>query len=81
MKNLFKTVSKMKRTPFLLMFWGVKFAFYVLLIAFFAYKYNQWTAGSYENGMLIIKLVQVAFSLFVQFILGGIILDCYMARK
>ena len=81
MKNLFKTVSKMKRTTFLLMFWGVKFAFYVLLIAFFAYKYNQWTAGSYENGMLIIKLVQVAFSLFVQFILGGIILDCYMARK
>ncbi len=81
MNNLLKTVLGMKKIPFLMMLWGVKFAFYVLLIAFFAYKYNQWTAGSYENGVLLIKLAQGAFSLFVQFILGGIILDCYMTGK
>ncbi len=81
MNNLLKTVLKMKRVPFLLVFWGVKFAFYVLLVALFAYKYNQWSYGSYENSVLIIKLAQAAFSLFVQFILGGIILDCYMAGK
>ncbi|MBQ9758009.1 MAG: hypothetical protein IJW15_06330 [Clostridia bacterium] len=81
MNNFFKTVSKIKKIPLMLMLWGVKSSFYVLLLAFFAYKYNQWFIGSYENGVLIIKLVQAAFSLFVQFILGGIILDCYMTKK
>lgn len=79
MNGLFENLDKMLPEAVKLMYYGTKLALGVLLIGFFAYKYNQWYVGSYENGVFCLELVRSAFSLFVQFIIGGIILDC--ARK
>lgn len=79
MHNLLKVMNKMSPEAAKLIFYGLKLATGVLVIGFAAYKYNQLYIGSYEAGIICIETVKAAFSLFVQFILGGIILDC--ARK
>lgn len=72
--------NKMSAPSSLLMTYGTKTALGVLLIGIFAYKYNQWFIGGYANEVFCINIIQAAFSLFVQFILGGIILDCAIAK-
>jgi len=79
--SFFETFSKMSETPKKMMTWGVRFSLFVLLVGIFAYKYNQWFVGEYESSIISLKIVQAAFSLFVQFILGGIILDCVTGKK
>ncbi len=73
--------DRMSVASMLLMSYGTKTALGVLLIGIFAYKYNQWFIGGYANEVFCITIIQAAFSLFVQFILGGIILDCAIAKK
>lgn len=76
MNGLFENLEKIMPEAEKMMYYGTKLALGVLLIGFFAYKYNQWHIGSYENTVFCIEIVRSAFSLFVQFIIGGIILDC-----
>ncbi len=79
MYEFLKIINRMSPEAAKLIFYGLKFATGVLIIGFIAYKYNQMYVESYETGVLCIEIVKAAFSLFVQFIIGGIALDC--ARK
>ena len=64
-----------------LMLYGTKLAFGVLIIGIAAFEYNDIFIGSIETETYGIRLVQAAFSLFVQFIIGGLVLDCVNADK
>lgn len=76
MHNFRKTLNKMSPRAAKLIFYGLKLATGVLVIGFAAYKYNQLYIGSYAGGVICLETVKAAFSLFVQFIIGGITLDC-----
>jgi hypothetical protein len=76
MQEFFKTVNKMSPQAAKLIFYGLKLATGVLIIGFAAYKYNQIYIRSYETEVMCLDIVKAAFSLFVQFIIGGITLDC-----
>jgi len=56
---------------------GVKLALCVLVVGIFAYKYNEWFIGGYQNSMFSLQMVQTAWNMFVIFILGGLALDCF----
>ncbi len=79
MNNFLDTFNKLSPYAAKLIYYGLKLATGVLIIGFTAYKYNQLYIGSYAGGVICLEIVKAAFSLFVQFIIGGIILDC--ARK
>lgn len=76
MHEFIKMVNKMSPEAAKLIFYGLKFATGVLVLGFVAYKYNQLYIESYEAGVMCIEIVKAAFSLFVQFIIGGIAVDC-----
>lgn len=76
MQEFFKTVNEMSPEAAKLILYGLKMATGVLVIGFAAYKYNQMHIESYEAGVMCFGIVKAAFSLFVQFIIGGIALDC-----
>lgn len=76
MHKFFETVHKMSPEAAKLIFYGLKLATGVLIIGFAAYKYNQICVRSYAAQMICLDIVKAAFSLFVQFIIGGIALDC-----
>lgn len=80
MYNFFKMVNKMSPEAAKLIFYGLKLATGVLVLGFAAYKYNQLYIGSYTGGVICLETVKAAFSLFVQFIIGGITLDCVQKR-
>ena len=80
MRRFFEILGKMTDESGKLMLYGIKLAFGVLIIGIIAYKYNQWFVGGYANEMFCIELIRAAFSLFVQFIIGGLILDCAVQR-
>ncbi len=76
MHEFLEAVNKMSPEATKLIFYGLKLATGVLVIGFAAYKYNQLYIESYETGIMCLDIVKAAFSLFVQFIIGGIALDC-----
>ncbi len=80
MNNFLKTMNKMSPEAAKLIFYGLKLATGVLIIGSAAYKYNQLYVGSYTSGVICLETVKAAFSLFVQFIVGGISLDCVRKR-
>lgn len=64
------------------MFYGTKLSLGVLLIGVMAYFYNEFFLdGRYLNTIFCITIIQAAFSLFVQFIIGGLIFDCVSIKK
>ncbi len=81
MKRFSEMLGKITDVSGRLMLYGIKLAFGVLMIGIIAYKYNQWFVGGYANEMFCIELIRAAFSLFVQFIIGGIILDCAVQNR
>ncbi len=81
MNSFFECVRKMSPAALRMVFYGTKSAFWVLLIGFLAYKYNQRMSGDFESSFLCIELIKAGFSLLVQFIIGGIILDCAVKKK
>ena len=81
MKLLFDIIDKMSDISARMMLYGVKFAFGVLVIGIIAYEYNQRCVGGYANSMMCIEIIRASFSLFVQFVIGGIILDCALKNR
>ena len=81
MNKFIAACNNMSKEAALLISYGTKLALGVLIIGICAYKYNEHFIGGYANGILCIKLIQAAFSLFVQFIIGGIMLDCAQKDK
>lgn len=73
--------KKMCTASAYLLNYGTKLALGVLIIGIFAYKWNQWYVGSYENEVFCISIVQSAFSMFFQFTAGALILDCVSRKK
>lgn len=64
------------------MLYGTKMSLGVLLIGIFAYLYNEaFLGGRYLNTVFSLTVIRSAFSLFVQFIIGGLIFDCVHAKK
>ena len=61
--------------------YGVMLALGVLILGIFVCKYNQIFIGGYINHEVGISVVQSGISFFVQFIIGGIILDCVNYNK
>ncbi len=59
-----------------MMLYGTMLALGVLILGIFVCKYNELFIGGYINNKIGIMIVQSALSLFVQFIIGGIIFDC-----
>lgn len=65
-----------------IMFYGTKLALGVLIIGILAHVYNNAVLGGrYPNTVFCLYVIQAAFSLFVQFIIGGLIFDCVNAKK
>ncbi len=81
MKRFFEVLNNASTDSLKLMFYGAGLSFGVLLIGFLAYLFNKVFMWNYQNGMLSIELIRSGFSLFVQFVLGGIILDCVLKNK
>ena len=81
MKRFSEMLGKITDASGKLMLYGIKLALGVLIIGIIAYKYNQQFIGGYANEMFCIELIRAAFSLFVQFIIGGIILDCAVRNR
>lgn len=77
--KIFKNISDVSLKT---MFYGTKLALGVLLIGITAYLYNEYFMGSrYLNTIFCLSIIQSAFSLFVQFIIGGLIFDCVNLKK
>lgn len=81
MNKFLNNVKELSPEAAKLMFFGTKLAFGVLLIGFLAYKYNQRFVGDYVTRMNCLELVRAGVSLLVQFITGGLILDCVVRKS
>ena len=80
--RLLSSLKNMSRTSVLLMFYGIRLALGVLVIGIIAHLYNEYFLCSrYTNTIFCITVIQAAFSLFVQFIIGGLIFDCISSAK
>lgn len=64
-----------------MMLYGTMLALGVLILGVFVCKYNELFIGGYTNHKIGIAVVQAGVSLFIQFIIGGIIFDCVSHGK
>jgi len=77
-----KIFDKMSDIALKLMFYGTKTSFGILIIGILAYRYNILVLGNrYTNTVFCLTIIQAAYSLFVQFIIGGLIFDCVYSKK
>ena len=76
MNRLKINCENMSNVSFKMMLYGTMLALGVLILGIFVCKYNEMFIGGYMNNKIGIMIVQSALSLFVQFIIGGIIYDC-----
>lgn len=80
MKEIYELLQRMSSAAAYMIYYGVKFAIGVLVLGIVVYFYNKRFLG---NGVLnseyALRIIQAAFSLFVQFIMGGLIFDCVKA--
>lgn len=81
-KKLIINFRKMSDVSLKMMYYGTQLSLGVLIIGIWAFGYNKYTfAGNYFNAEICIEIVRSAFSLFVQFIIGGLIFDCVSAKR
>lgn len=77
MKKAAANFEQMSPIAVKMMYYGVITALGVLIIGIFGYEYNEYMySGDYNNAQMCIGVVQAGFSLFVQFLIGGLIFDC-----
>ena len=82
MKEIYELSQKMSRVAVYMIYYGVKLAIGVLILGIAAYFLNKKFLGNDSlNADYALTIVRAAFSLFVQFILGGLFFDCISASK
>ena len=80
MKEIYELLQKMSGAAAYLIYYGVKLAIGVLVLGITVYFYNKRFLGNGAlNAEYALRIIQAAFSLFVQFIIGGLIFDCVRA--
>lgn len=82
MRELKSAVKNIAAPAVYLMFYGVKAALGVMILGILAYQiYVVGQGGGYDAVSESIALVRAGFSLFVLFLLGGIIFDCVAKQR
>ena len=80
-KKVAESARQMSPTAIKMMYYGVITALGVLIIGIIGYRYNEIAySADYNNAEMCIGVVQAGFSLFVQFLIGGLIFDCVQKK-